>query len=53
MLAKVGPKREPIETPSVCLYYSPLNEKTVLVHESSISFLSVRFVRVVEISLDL
>ena len=30
-----------------------LSEKTVILHESSISFLSVRFVRVVEISLDL
>ena len=24
MLAKVGPSGEPIETPSVCLQYSPL-----------------------------
>ena len=33
MLAKVGPKGEPIETPQD----SPLGEKIVLVHESSIS----------------
>ena len=51
MLARVGPSGEPIETPSICLYSLPFEEKMVFVQESSISFLSVRFFSVVEIRL--
>ena len=51
MLANAGRKGEPIETPSICLWRCPLSEKIVLVHESSISFFSVRLVNFVDISL--
>ena len=49
MLARLGPSGEPIETPSICLYGLPFEEKMVFVQESSISFFSVRFFSVVEI----
>ena len=49
MLAKIGPSGDPIETPSICLYSLPFEEKMIFVQESSISFLSVRFFSVVEI----
>ena len=51
MLARLGPSGEPIETPSICLYSLPFEEKMVFVQESSISFFSVRFFSVVEIIL--
>ena len=53
MLANMGPREDPIETPSVCSYNSLLKEKMVLLQQSRISFFKEHLVNVVLICFSL
>ena len=43
--AKSGPKGDPIETPSFCLYILSLNVNTVFEHASFNNFFIIRFLK--------